>query len=148
MLTRYSVFGRVLPGWVGDHLGRFNAMLVMNYFSAIVVLALWIPAHSNAGIIVFSCLYGFGTGALVSLGPSLIAQISDVRQIGVRTGTMFSIISVAALVGNPIGGALVTHWNGKFTGLQIFTGVIMFGGATSILASRIAVGGFGIKAKV
>lgn len=145
---RYSVFGRVLPGWAGDHFGRFNAMIVMNYFSAIIVLAIWIPANSNAAIIVFAALYGFGTGAMVSLGPSLIAQISDMRQIGVRTGTMFSLISVAALIGNPIGGALVTSWHGNFTGLQIFTGVIMFAGATSILASRVAVGGFGVKTKV
>lgn len=40
----------------------------------------------------------------MSLAPALIAQISDIRQIGVRTGSMFMVVSVAALVGTPIGG--------------------------------------------
>jgi len=66
--------------------------------------------------------------SFVSLTPSLIAQISDVRQIGVRSGTLFAIISIASLVGNPIGGALLTKWNGEYTGLQVFAGVLTFSG--------------------
>ena len=66
--------------------------------------------------------------SFVSLAPSLIAQISDVRQIGVRTGTLFAVIAIAALISNPIGGELITRWNGSFTGLQIYCGVMTFAG--------------------
>ncbi|KAF6219295.1 hypothetical protein HO133_005120 [Letharia lupina] len=38
--------------------------------------------------ILFAAFYGFSSGAFVALAPALIAQISDIRQIGVRTGTM------------------------------------------------------------
>jgi len=79
------------------------------------------------------CGYSF-----VSLTPSLIAQISDVRQIGVRSGTLFAIISVASLVGNPIGGALLTKWNGEYTGLQVFAGVLTFAGYGSCLQMSTA----------
>lgn len=89
---------------------------------------MWIPSTTNAPIIVFAALYGFGSGAFVSLSPSLIAQISDVRQIGVRTGTLFAIISIAALISNPIGGTLITRWNGAYTGLQIYCGVMCLAG--------------------
>jgi MFS family permease len=123
-------------------------MIIMVYFTSILTLALWIPAKSNAAIIVFAAVYGFGSGAFVSLAPALIAQISDVRKIGVRTGSMFAIISVAALVGNPIAGALITRWNGSFTGLQIFCGCMWIGGSTMILFARLRLSGLTLKKKV
>lgn len=97
-------------------------------FTGVITLALWLPATGNAPIILFAALFGFGSGAFVSLLPSMLAQISDVRQIGVRTGTVFAIISIAALISNPIGGAIITRWHGSYTGLQIFAGVMCTGG--------------------
>ena len=105
-------------------------------FSAIIVLALWLPSKSNAPIIVFSVLYGFSSGAFVSLGPSLIAQISPIREIGVRSGTFFLAVAVAGLTGNPIGGALLSQDNGSFLYLQIFCGLTMAVGTFIYFASR------------
>lgn len=106
ILNAASFFGRTMPGYIADKVGRYNTMFVMCIFTgglqhspaissnevlkiysstAIVTLALWIPASSNAATIVFAALFGFGSGAFVSLAPSLIAQISEVRSIGVRT---------------------------------------------------------------
>lgn len=142
MLNGASVFGRILPGWAGDKLGRFNVMIVTTIFSGVIVLALWLPSRGNVPIIIFACLYGFSSGAFVSMAPSLVAQISDVRQIGVRNGTMFAIVSLAALTGNPIGGALVTKDNGGFTYLQVFCGLAMLVGAAMFVASRWVQVGF------
>jgi len=124
-------------------------MVLTTYLSSILVLALWLPSRSNAPAIVFSALYGFGSGAFVSLAPALVAQISDVRQVGVRNGTFFAVIAVAALTGNPIGGALVPDVvHGSFTRLQVFCGVVMIAGATAFVAARCCVGGVGIFKKV
>jgi MFS family permease len=127
ILNATSFFGRTIPGYLADKLGRYNMMFVMCAFSGIITLALWLPAKANAPIIVFVALFGFSSGAFVSLAPSLIAQISDVKKIGVRTGTLFAVISIAALICQPIGGALVTRWHGSYTGLQIYAGVMMCG---------------------
>jgi MFS family permease len=116
-------------------------------FAGVVTLALWLPAKSNAPIIVFAALFGFGSGAFVSLAPSLIAQISDVRKIGVRTGTLFCIVSFAALISQPIGGALITRWNGAYTGLQIYAGVLMCGGAAVLLVARVKLAGVKVMTK-
>ena len=123
-------------------------MIITTYFSAILVLALWRNAHTNASIIVFSALYGFSSGAYVSLAPATIAQISDVRQIGVRNGSVFAVTSIAALFGNPIGGALLTRANGSFETLQVFSGVMMLAGATFFVAARWKLAGFKVMAKV
>ena len=78
-----------------------------------------------------------------------VAQITpDVRQIGVRTGSVCAIISIAALTSNPVGGALYEIWGDRFTGLQIFCGVTQLVGATAILAARVALKGVKIKVKV
>lgn len=148
ILNAVSIFGRTLPGWIADRIGRFNTMVITSFLSSALVLALWLPSRGNVPIILFAAFYGFSSGAFVSLAPALIAQISDIRQIGVRTGSMFAIISVAGLVGNPIGGALVTQEHGGFTHLQIFTGMVMVGGSCTYVAARTSLVGFKLAAKV
>jgi predicted MFS family arabinose efflux permease len=117
-------------------------MIVVNFFSAIIVLTIWLPSRGNAPIIIFAALYGFSSGAFVSLAPSLVAQISDIREIGVRNGSLFAVISVAALTGSPIGGALITADNGGFTYLIIFCGATMAAGSFMFVWSRWVQVGF------
>ncbi|CAG8954951.1 hypothetical protein HYFRA_00008640 [Hymenoscyphus fraxineus] len=141
ILNAASVFGRILPGIIADRLGRYNTMLCTTAFSAIIVLAIWLPSRGNAPIIVFCTLYGFSSGAFVSMGPAILAQISPIREIGVRTGTFFAFVAFAGLTGNPIGGALVTD-GGDFTHLQIFCGCTMVAGTVLFLAARWVQVGF------
>lgn len=148
ILNGSSFFGRVLPGIVADRVGRFNTMVVLCYFSGIIVLALWMPAAGNGPLIVFAALYGFGSGAFVSLAPALVAQISDVREIGVRTGMAFAIISVAALCSNPMGGAILDAQGGRYTGLQVFCGVLCLVGASGFLGARLFLAGPKLAVKV
>ncbi|KAJ6016057.1 MFS transporter asaE [Penicillium herquei] len=146
ILNAASIFGRTVPGYLADRLGRYNVMIFFSFFSSIIVLALWLPSRGNAPAIVFCALYGFGSGAFVSLAPALIAQISELREVGVRNGTCFSIISFAALTGTPIGGALVPNvLTDSYTNLQIFSGVTMIAGAMLYVVARIVVGGVNFK---
>ncbi|KAJ5374588.1 Major facilitator superfamily domain general substrate transporter, partial [Penicillium concentricum] len=149
ILNASSIFGRTLPGYLADKFGRYNVMVITTFFSSILVLALWLPSRGNAPAIVFSALYGFGSGAFVSLAPALVAQISDLRQVGVRNGTFFAVISFAALTGTPIGGALVPDvLHSDYTRLQIFAGVVMIAGSTLFVVARGAIGGFKLSSKV
>jgi MFS family permease len=149
ILNGASIFGRTLPAYAADRfVGRFNIMIVMAIITTILVLGMWIPASSNAAIIVFAALFGFTSGSIVSITPALVAQISDVRQIGVRTGTIFTIVSIAVLVSNPIAGALVVADNGGFLKLQVFAGCMMIGGCVFLVLARIKLAGFNLTAKV
>jgi MFS family permease len=117
-------------------------MIITTAFSAVIVLALWLPAKSNAPVIVFCVLYGFSSGAFVSMGPSLLAQVSPIREIGVRTGTYFLFVAVGGLTGNPIGGALLDQDDGGFLYLQLFCGLTMAAGAFTYVAARWTQCGF------
>lgn len=149
ILNGASLFGRTIPGHVADKIGRFNTMIIMSLFATICIFALWIPARSNATVIVFAAMYGFGSGAFVSIMPTLVAEITkDMSKLGVRNGTMFAIISVATLIGSPIGGALVKACDGQFWGLQVMAGSTLAIGTILILATRVAVGGWKVQQKV
>ncbi|KAJ3478291.1 hypothetical protein NLG97_g8619 [Lecanicillium saksenae] len=123
-------------------MGRFNATIIIAVASAIFVLAIWIPVKSTAGIVAFAALFGFSSGGFVSLAPTLIAQVSDIRYIGSRVGTGFAVMAFGALTGSPIGGAIVSHEHGNYTGLQIFCGVTMAVGVCFFVAARHAQVGF------
>ncbi|KAF2192227.1 MFS general substrate transporter [Zopfia rhizophila CBS 207.26] len=142
ILNAASIFGRIIPGILADKIGRFNMQIIMSYFAGLLVLALWLPASGNAAFIVFAALYGFASGAYVSLAPAQIASISKVEQIGVRTGMLFAVTSFAGLAGSPIAGAIVTRDHGGFDGLKIFAGVTLLAGATSFIFARATVAGF------
>lgn len=117
-------------------------MILTTFFCATIVLGLWLPSRGNTAIIIFAVLYGFSSGTFVSLIPALVAQVSNIREIGVRNGTGFFVISVAGLVGSPIGGALVVKDEGRYTYLQVFCGLAMFVGACLFVVARYLQCGF------
>jgi len=73
ILNATSFFGRTLPGFAADKVGRFNANIFMTACSAILIFC-WTAAKSNAGITVFVALYGFFAGAVVSLASPCLAE--------------------------------------------------------------------------
>lgn len=143
IINAVSIFGRILPGILADKAGRYNVMIMMTALSAILTLALWIPgSHSAAAIIVYAMSFGFTSGAFISLIPALVAQLSDIRQIGIRTGTAFAVQSFGALTGSPIGGAIVSAQGGDYLGLQLFCGLSMAASVVVYIVARtLFVGG-------
>lgn len=137
-----SIFGRILPGIAADKLGRYNTMIAITLLSSIVTLALWIPGKSNVAIIIYAIIFGFSSGGFISLGPALIAQISDIRMIGIRTGTAFAVQSFGALTGSPLGGAIVAaQGTGSYLGLQLFCGFTMLTSVVIFSSARMYLAG-------
>lgn len=122
-----SVPGRALPGYVADRMGRFNVMIMTAVVCMILIFCIWMPLTAlreanESALTAFAVLFGFWCGAAISLTPVCIAQVSKVEEVGKRVGTTFSIASIGALVGVPIGGAIIDSDNGDYLGLVIFAG--------------------------
>ncbi|CAG9975608.1 unnamed protein product [Clonostachys byssicola] len=141
ILNAASLFGRLFSGFMGDKIGRYNIFVVVCYLSGIWILALWIPDTSNPALIAFAVLFGFCSGAYVSLIAPLVMQISPLPEIGFRTGLVFLISSIGGLTTNPINGAILEAPLG-FTGIKIFSGIMCLAGTTLILIARIHRTGF------
>ncbi|KXN81984.1 Riboflavin transporter MCH5 [Leucoagaricus sp. SymC.cos] len=121
ILNAGSVFGRVLPNFLADKFGTYNMLLPSLYISSALVFAMF-GIHNAAGLTIFALLYGFWSGAYVSLIPSLLVQLcSEPGELGIRMGIAFSIVAVSLLCGTPIEGLLLDahkepfKWSGPIT---------------------------------
>lgn len=123
-------------------------MILMTILGGVFNLAVWLPAHANAPLIVFSVLYGFTSGCTLSIIPAMVASISDVRKLGVRTGSLYAVSAIGALTGSPIAGAIVNRQHGAYSGLIIFAGVNIMIGAGFAILSRYKLVGLKLNVKV
>ncbi|KLT40494.1 MFS general substrate transporter [Cutaneotrichosporon oleaginosum] len=102
-----SAFGRLAAGIAADMLGTFNVALVGIGAMAVLSFA-WLAMDTPAPLIALCCLYGFASGAPVSLqGPMVTASASDPRHAGTLIGQALMVQSIAQLTGPPIFGAIV-----------------------------------------
>ena len=145
ILNGASIFGRTVPNVIADKQGRFNVMVVMSSFTAILILALWMPASGNAAFIVFAALFGVASGAGIGLTPALTASVSPIKDIGVRSGVIFVAGAIAGLTGSPVAGQIIVDSHGSFRNAQIFSGLSCAIGACLFIAARISYGGWGFK---
>lgn len=135
ILNAASLFGRIFSGAMGDKIGRYNIFIAVGYLTGIWILALWIPATTTAGIVAFAVLFGFCSGAYVSLIAPLVMQISPFAEIGFRTGLVFFTSSLGGLTTNPINGQIIA--SSGVNGMKIFSGIFCLAGTTFILAARV-----------
>ena len=136
VLNAASVFGRVVPNFVADKIGPLNMLVPCTLLSGVLCLC-WIKVRDLNGAILFCVLYGFFSGAFVSLIPAVIAKLTpDLTKIGTWMGMSLSIGAVGLLIGNPIAGALIREYDGSFVGAQCFCGIIIILGSLLIGMAR------------
>lgn len=82
-----SLLGRLLPGWIGDKLGRFNAQICALILCLGSIFGIWKPAGNTVpGLAAFAFLFGLGSGSGISLVPVCIGQLCKTEEYG-RTFT-------------------------------------------------------------
>ncbi|KAH7032117.1 major facilitator superfamily domain-containing protein [Macrophomina phaseolina] len=134
IMNASSVFGRIVPNLLADRFGSFNVLIP----SALVTSALafaWMGVDSVATIVIFCVLYGFFSGAIVSLpGTALVKLCPELSLIGTRMGMSFGFAGFGLLIGSPIGGQLLRTAAG-YTALQAWSGATVLGGFFLLLLS-------------
>ncbi|KAJ1301772.1 hypothetical protein OPQ81_009001 [Rhizoctonia solani] len=135
ILNAASIFGRTIPNFIADKLGPFNLLIPCSAISGALIFAMF-GIKSSAALIIFSILYGFFSGAYVSLiSPMFVSLANGFHEIGIRMGLAFAIVGFAALTGTPIAGALLTR---ELTWWRpiVFSGIIVLGGCMMLIISR------------
>jgi MFS family permease len=145
ILNAASFPGRILPGILSDKIGKLN-MLVLAALSTGIVLLCWPAVSGNAGIFVFTAIFGFTSGAIFSAGTVAFASVpKDPRNIGTYIGMGMGCVSIAALIGPPANGALVARYGG-FVQVAIMSGIFCLAGGLSVLVAK-QTSGKGLLAK-
>ncbi|PWN40033.1 MFS general substrate transporter [Ceraceosorus guamensis] len=148
ILNAGSLLGRLLAAPLMDYIGNFNTLLPSTLLSGVFCVAWWIPISSMQpqtklpSIVLFAVMYGVVSGAYMACLAPCIAAISPIEQIGARIGMIYSLISLPALLSNPISGAFLSspsdntyHHLMAWAGVTQIVGVI-FVSATRLLISR------------
>ncbi|KAF7158195.1 hypothetical protein CNMCM5623_002861 [Aspergillus felis] len=146
IITTGSVFGRVFPNFFANRVGPFNIVFSCTIICGALMFSL-VNLSSLAGLVVVSLLYGFFSGAFVSLPPTCFVQLSPDRSlIGTRMGMGYVVMTAGNLVGTPAAGAILQSEG--FNSMWIFGGVISIAGGLTMMVSRNIQGGWQPFARV
>ena len=149
LLNAGAVPGRALPGYAADRLGIFNVMVITAGTCTVFVLGLWLPISTlnEPAINAFAVLFGFWSGAAISLTPVCIGQVCRTEDYGKRNGTSFSIASIGALIGIPLAGVVLRAQNGSYWALIVLAGAVYASAMVMFAVVRIMVTGWKLTAK-
>jgi predicted MFS family arabinose efflux permease len=137
MLNAGSAFGRVIPNLIADHIGPLNVIAPVSTITTLMAFA-WIGTHNAPGIIVLGILYGCASGGFMALPPLVLSALAeDDRHVGTRLGMSFAVASIGALIGTPIGGAIINDTK-TYLGVQLFTACCLTTASVAFIALRFA----------
>lgn len=140
-----GLIGRLIPNFLADQFtGPLNLLIPFSFATALVAYC-WAAVKTLNGLWGFAAINGLVAAGIQSLFPATLSSLTtDLKKLGVRMGMVMSVVGVAALIGSPIAGALVTADGGQYLYAQMFMGSAIIAGTLTLIAGRIAKVGTGL----
>lgn len=89
-----SVFGRWIPGFAADHIGRFNTMIITVFLCVASTAALWLPAGGSiAMMVLYALIFGFASGSNIGLAPVCIGQLCKTENYARYYSSSYTFVS-------------------------------------------------------
>lgn len=137
VLNATSVLGRITPGLLADHFGGLNTLAPISLLATVLAFA-WIGVRDVAGAVVFACFYGYASGAIVSLPPSILTRMSpNMGLVGTRLGMIFMFAGCGFLIGTPIASTLLNLAKAEFWKAQLFSAAFLAMGTACFFVLRV-----------
>lgn len=134
LMNGCSLFGRIFTGYGADKFGRLNSLPIIYVLNSILLFC-WAIVHSTTGVIIWTCFFGFASGAVISVYPASISLMAGrPGDIGAYLGQATAVVSFANLTGPPIAGALLRKYG--FAAVTRFAGSSMIGASVLSAISR------------
>ncbi|KAL4945323.1 hypothetical protein BDV06DRAFT_40124 [Aspergillus oleicola] len=144
LMNGIGLLGRVIPNGMADRFtGPLNMLIPFSFATGLIAFC-WAGVHNVNGVYGWSALYGLSAAGIQSLFPATLSTLTtDLKKMGARMGMVMSVVGVAALIGSPIAGALVSRGDGDYLYAQMFMGTVIIAGTLNLFAARTAkLGGF------
>lgn len=132
-----SIPGRILPSLIADkYFHPLNVLTCTTAGATILAFCCIAITESTSGLVVWCLLYGFCSGAFVSLQGACVASMTtNMATIGTRFGINMFAGAIGILIGSPVGGAIFpTSWPAA----QAFCGVTLLCSTICIIGTKIA----------
>ncbi|THC89638.1 hypothetical protein EYZ11_010914 [Aspergillus tanneri] len=137
VLNATSVLGRITPGLLADRVGGLNILVPISLLATILAFV-WIGIRDVAGAVVFACFYGYASGAIVSLPPSILTRMSpNMTVVGTRLGMIFMFAGCGFLIGTPIASTLLDLAKAEFWKAQLFSAMFVAAGTICFVILRM-----------
>ncbi|KAJ2996267.1 hypothetical protein HDV02_006664 [Globomyces sp. JEL0801] len=135
-----SAVGRIALGFNADILGHINTLTICPVIGAMTVLLLWPFSKTYGMLTLFSVLYGFFVGGLLSLLPSAIIELFGTKNVASITGMVYTAFLFGDTLGPPFAGFLLGEHEDK-SGIKIydFTTTIMLTGGCILVGAILMV---------
>ncbi|KAL4792297.1 major facilitator superfamily domain-containing protein [Aspergillus venezuelensis] len=139
LMNGIGLLGRVIPNGMADRFtGPLNMLIPFSFATGLVAFC-WAGVHNVSGVYGWSAIYGLSAAGIQSLFPATLSTLTtDLKKMGARMGMVMSVVGVAALIGSPIAGALVSRGDGDYLYAQMFMGAVIIAGTVNLYAARTA----------
>ncbi|KAH9966149.1 MFS general substrate transporter [Russula compacta] len=115
-----SAIGRLSSGILADRIGALNVMTPATLLAGILTFV-WPYLRGTTALVPLALFYGVSSGAFVGLIAVPMIALGDSTDVGRRTGMYLTILSLGALAGPPISGA-INRATGGYTTVGIYAG--------------------------
>ncbi|KAH9180805.1 MFS general substrate transporter [Lactarius sanguifluus] len=140
-----SAVGRLASGFLADQFGPINVMIPASLLAGVLTF-IWPYTRGTAALVTLAVTYGATSGATAALLPAPMMALGESADVGRRTGMYLTIVSLGALAGPPISGA-INHITGAYTDVGIFAGCsVMVAVFLLVLSRYFVLGGWRGKA--
>jgi OFA family oxalate/formate antiporter-like MFS transporter len=91
-------FTRPLTGWLSDHLGRENTMVLVFTIEGIAIWGLMQFGHSTTGFLIFAPMIFLGYGEIFSLFPAVSGDTFGPKYAAANNGFLYTAKGTASLL--------------------------------------------------
>ena len=117
-----SGFGRISSGFFADKFGPLTVIAPPTLLCAIMTYV-WPFATTKGSLVAIAVIYGFCSGAYVSLFIVPTVVMGDMDDAGRRTGIAMTVTALGAIAGPPISGA-IAQATGGFKAVGYYAGIV------------------------
>ncbi|KAJ1995063.1 hypothetical protein GGI25_001292 [Coemansia spiralis] len=141
LMNGLSVLGRLIVGFLADHIGPLNLLIINTIIAAIGILVFWVPFESVRTFFVVVFLFGFSIGGIVSVIPVAAAQVFGIARLPSIIGLLFIGYFVGGLLGVPPMSALLDNVGGRtnYTSSIWYMGVLPLCSLVLLVVMRLLI---------
>lgn len=138
-MNAVGIPARIILAVISDRYIGPMYTLVMTTVCSGILLYCWAAVDTLGGLYAFCVIYGSFAAGVQSVFPAACATLTpDLNKMGVRTGMVFTVVSVACLTGPPLAGALIEKDGGDFLYAQMFGGSAFLGGTLVLISASMS----------
>lgn len=107
-----SVVGRLGLDALAPRFGLLR-MYQIAYLALAISFAFWLCADKYSELLAFSLIMGTGYGGIAAMSPAVAAAAFGVDGLGELLGILFTGFGLACLIGPPVAGLLLDHFQNR-----------------------------------